>query len=197
MYIYFLPLTGTSTSPSNGSSTHISIPSETETVIPMPTHDGGIEHTAARFLPAWKWMSMAQQNRIILFPPQFYLLNLVSPFLSPSDGSNSRQTPPTEVLAEQRKRLMDYVNDPNTVPSWGERCISPSITLVTKNGQKSLLLLHSPGDELQGSGRSGDSERVVLVKFKKEGPRELEIRWKKDVLEEESEFREMIAKQRL
>ncbi len=38
-------------------------------------------------------------------------------------------------------------------------------------------------DEL-GYGSRGDLERVVLVKWSKEGPKELEVRGKREVLEE-------------
>ena len=50
--------------------------------------------------------------------------------------------------------------------------------------------LDKPGPELEGSGRRGEKERVVLVNFKKEGPRELEVLWRKDVFREEREEKE-------
>lgn len=56
---------------------------------------------------------------------------------------------------------------------------------MRKSDGRSVLALGKPGQELEWSGRSGDPERVVLVRFSKEGPRDVEVRWKKDVLEEE------------
>lgn len=55
---------------------------------------------------------------------------------------------------------------------------------MTKDG-RSVLGLDHPGPELERSGRGGDGERVVLVRFRKEGPRDVEVRFRKEVLEEE------------
>jgi len=49
-----------------------------------------------------------------------------------------------------------------------------------------VLGLDRPGPELEGQ-RKGESEHVVLVEFKKEGPRRVEVRKKKDVLAETRE----------
>ena len=51
------------------------------------------------------------------------------------------------------------------------------------DGRVALGLNH-PGFELDGSDRKGDEERVVLVNFKKDGPRDLDVAWRKDVLKE-------------
>lgn len=67
---------------------------------------------------------------------------------------------------------------------WGEKVMSPIGILMTKEG-RSVLGLEKPGPELNGSGRSGDEKRVVLVRFGKGGPRDVEVREKKSVLEEE------------
>lgn len=56
---------------------------------------------------------------------------------------------------------------------------------MRKSDGRSVLGLDKPGPELVGSGRGGDGERVVLVRFSKEGPRDVEVRWRKEVLEEE------------
>jgi len=55
-----------------------------------------------------------------------------------------------------------------------------------------VLALDKPGPELKDSGLVGEKERVVLVRFKKEGPREVEVRWRKDVLGEQREERSKI-----
>ncbi len=49
---------------------------------------------------------------------------------------------------------------------------------------KVVLALDKPGPEVEGTGLEGDGERVVLVKWSKEGPREVEVRWRREVLEE-------------
>jgi len=56
---------------------------------------------------------------------------------------------------------------------------------MRKSDGRSVLALDKSGLELEGSGRGGDSERVVLVKFSKEGPRDVEVRGRREVLEEE------------
>ena len=50
-----------------------------------------------------------------------------------------------------------------------------------------VLVLDYPGKEVaeQGLGRKGIMEWVITAKFKKEGPRSVEVRWRKDILEEE------------
>lgn len=75
-------------------------------------------------------------------------------------------------------------------PPWGQKCISPT-TMALPNGKgredgRVVLALDGPGPELEGR-RRGERERVVLVEFKKEGPRRVEVRWRKDVLVEERE----------
>ncbi len=173
MYLYFLPLP--SESPAHGS-----LPVQSEAIIPIPTSDGGIEHTAARFLPPSTWLSMARSGEIILFPPQFFLLHLLHPYLSPENVPNIVE--PQE-LARQREALLDFLQTGD--PPWGEKCMSPTGVMWKSGDGRAVLALDKPGPELEGSGRSGDSERVVLVKFNKEGPRELEVAWKKDVFKEE------------
>jgi 8-oxo-dGTP pyrophosphatase MutT (NUDIX family) len=132
MYIYFLPLNSvsptkkaalTGTPPGSG------VEEEDEIVIPNPTHDGGIEHTAARFLPPNKWIDLARQNRIILFPPQFFLTLLLAPYLSASVTSPSSPTPSTSELAIEREKFMDFLHKPRTYNgqpevSFAEACIS-------------------------------------------------------------------------
>lgn len=55
---------------------------------------------------------------------------------------------------------------------------------MTKDG-RSVLGLDYPGPELEGTGRGGDKERVVVVRFGKEGPRDVEVRERAEVLGEE------------
>lgn len=67
--------------------------------------------------------------------------------------------------------------------AWGEKVMSPIGLSMTADG-RSVLGLDKPGVELEGSERRGDERRVVLVRFVKEGPREVEVRERREVLEE-------------
>jgi hypothetical protein len=172
MYIYFLPLTQTSAQ-------NI----KSEAVIPVPTSDGGLEHTAALFAPCKFWLDQATKNDIILFPPQYYLMYLLSSFLLPS------ATPlPIEELQKQRDGVIEFLNGDGDGKGvkWADKVMSPVGLLMRKSDGRSVLALDKPGPELKDSGRRGDEKRVVLVKFSKEGPRNVEVRLRKDVLDEEN-----------
>ncbi|KAK4998473.1 hypothetical protein LTR16_007043, partial [Cryomyces antarcticus] len=180
MYLYFLPLSSpNSLGPLSGTAT--------EAVIPTPTPDGGIEHTAARFLPPSAWLNMANKGEIILFPPQYFLLHLISPFLSPENLPNVIDH---DELQRQRQALMEFSK--TSSPPWGEKCISPLAVMKRKGDGRVVLGLDRPGLELENSDRKGDSERVVLVNFNKEGPRNVEVRLKKEVFEEERAAKEKL-----
>ena len=192
MYLYFLPVASTSShadSPSIGS---LASSTSTEAMIPTPTPDGGIEHTAARFLPPSSWLDMANRNEIILFPPQYFLLHLIAPFLSPANAPTPME--PAE-LSRQRGALLEFVRNGGGEVPWTDKVISPHAILVTKQGSygdgRVLLGLDKPGPELKGTERKGDTERAVYVDFRKEGPRRVEVRLKKDALEDEKEKRKL------
>jgi len=68
--------------------------------------------------------------------------------------------------------------------------MSPIGLLMRKSDGRSVLALDKPGPELKGSGRGGDEGRVVLVRFRKEGPRDVEVRGRGEVLAEEREVGE-------
>ncbi|MCJ1281015.1 hypothetical protein MMC26_000333 [Xylographa opegraphella] len=175
MYIYFLPLRD---APSDTSTTALF--TDSEAMIANPTSDGGIEHTTARFLPPSKWLDMSRAGEISLFPPQFFLLHLLAPFLSPVHGG---ENPSTDELAQQRRRVVDFVTSGD--PPWTEKCMSPTGLMWKKGDGRAVLGLSKPGLELEGSGRRGDEERVVLVEFGKGGPRRVEVAWRADVFREE------------
>lgn len=176
MYLYLLPLTESSSSSST--------PSE----ILVPTPDGGVEHTAATFAPAETFLARAAAGEIILFPPQAFLLTLVSRFLNPTFSSSH---------ATQREKLLEFIHAVPTADtprgkehgvssiSWGDKCISPHNLFIRQGDGRVVLGLDKPGPELKGSDRGGDWERVVLVRFAKGGPSEVEVRMREDVLEEE------------
>ncbi|TGO24733.1 hypothetical protein BPAE_0096g00390 [Botrytis paeoniae] len=194
MYIYFLPL---STSSSPSTSTEVgneSVPTNQETekqkeTHTIPTHDGGIEHTAAEFAYCSTWLEKARKGEIILFPPQFYLMELLSQFLLPA-GTDANSAFSTEELSAQRNQVLQFLQGDGGDASgifWGEKVMSPlSLGIKRKNGDGRVILgLDGQGPELEGMGRKGDGKRVVLVRFGKEGPREVEVRERREILEEE------------
>ncbi|KAF2119748.1 hypothetical protein BDV96DRAFT_596432 [Lophiotrema nucula] len=204
MYIYFLPLGSTSPTKSHSRGTPPSsgLSEEDEIVIPNPTHDGGIEHTAARFLPPNKWIDLARQNRIILFPPQFFLTLMLAPYLSPTVTSPSSPIPSSSELQAERDALVNFLNAPRTSAnepevSFAEAVISPIVLGKGEYGEKdqdgvgtgvdkhtAVLVLDYPGKEVekQGQGRRGLREWVVTTRFKGEGPRDVDVRKRDDIL---------------
>lgn len=150
--------------------------------IPIPTSDGGVEVTEAQFLPAAEWLQRAQKGEIILFPPQFLLLHLASSFLDrePRSGLTSKE------MQNRRAALIDFVHSGS--PAWSDKYISPKMLKVSKDG-RAVLALDDAGPELKGSGKQGESERVVLVRFTKGSAREVKVVWKKDAMLEGKEDR--------
>ena len=108
---------------------------------------------------------------------------------------NPSSLPPplsTEELQKQRDAVLEFIKgdgDGHGVP-WAEKVMSPLGLLFRKSDGRSALALDKPGSELMATGRSGDHERVVLVRFSKEGPRDVEVRLRKEVLAEEKAFSE-------
>lgn len=165
MYLYMLPLDTANTNSE----------SQTQTVVQTPTHDGGVEHTAALFDSASTWLAKASAGEIILYPPQFYLLTLISRFLA----RGTKQLT-TSDYSEQRDKLLSFLRRTPTssvkhftsdIP-WAEKVMSPEVVSFAKTGSygngRVILGLAKPGRELMDSGRGGDVERVVLVDFRKE-----------------------------
>ncbi|KAL3425395.1 NUDIX domain-containing protein [Phlyctema vagabunda] len=170
MYIYFLPLQQESLS---------GVPLHSETQIPVPTSDGGIEHTAAVFASCAHWLRLARQNEIVLFPPQFYLMHLLSAFLTPLSSPSSNE------LQRQRDAVLGFLErDDGSGVSWREKVMSPTAIAGKSRDGRAILGLDKPGPELKGSTRAGDPARVVLVNFGKQGPRDVEVRYKDEVLRE-------------
>ena len=174
MYLYFLP-------------TNSSLSSKTEKAqMHIPTPDGGVEHTAARFLYPQEWIDLALSGEIILFPPQFFLLSLIAPFLAaPSSNDDALDT---KTLGYQRERLKRFVAEDGD-PPWGQKCISPNP--IKKSGNYLITGLEGAGPELQGTGRKGDSMRVLRVELARDmergrrRPQPQEVAWRKDVFGEE------------
>lgn len=178
MYLYTLPITRNS------------LPQEMH----IPTADGGVEHTAALFAPPQAFLARQAAGEIILFPPQAFLLTLLTRFLT---GASASLEEGAMHFVAQRKKLLSFIR---RVPaadtakgkehatariSWGDKCISPHTLLMRESDNRVVLGLDKPGPELKDSGRGGDWERVVLVKFGKGGPTQVEVRQREEVLEEE------------
>ena len=183
MYLYFLP-TMQSTSLTESSRDN----EEEEVKIPLPTTDGGLEHTTARFLPASVWLRLAQEGRIIMFPPQFFLLHQVAQHFDnlsnpTAYGSIPRDSLSREKLESRRQSLRDFVKTGQ--PAWTEKVISPIVKPAygkTRDDTRSVLSLENPGPELKGSDREGEKQEVVLVNFRKEGPRHLAVISRREAL---------------
>lgn len=176
MYLYFLPL------PLESEKSLLDeIPAEGEREeIQVPTSDGGIEVTEARFLPASEWLRMAQQGEVMLFPPQFLLLHLVSQFLDKEPRAGASM----DDLKNRRTQLVEFAH--SSTPPWTEKCISPKM-LKMASDNRTVLALDHPGPELKDSDKRGESDRVVLVRFSQGAARQLEVRWKKEVLSTDGE----------
>ncbi|KAF7588903.1 hypothetical protein BBP40_005018 [Aspergillus hancockii] len=176
MYLYFLPLPLESEKSLLGE-----IPAEGEREeIQIPTNDGGLEITEARFLPASEWLRMASSGEVMMFPPQYLLLHLVSQFLD----QEPRVPDSVDELKRRRAELVNFVHSGS--PPWTDKCISPKMLKISSDGRTVLALDH-PGPELKDSDRHGEPDRVVLVQFKKGTAQQVEVRWKKDIFSEDKE----------
>ncbi len=171
MYLYFLPISQSGTN--NGSSNIGPLPTTTEAVIPPPTHDGGLEHTAARFLSPREWLDLAKAEEIILYPPQYTLLYLISQFLDPTVPNALSP----EILEQQRKQLKEFIRGGD--PTWAEACICPVFSGRIADG-RAILSLYSPPPELKGTDRRGPKDYVVLVRATKAGFLALDVVLRKD-----------------
>lgn len=58
--------------------------------------------------------------------------------------------------------------------------------MFRKRDGRAVLALDKSGPEVEMLDRKGDDERVVLVKFSKEGPRQVEIMLRKDAMKEQA-----------
>ncbi|KAI0457445.1 hypothetical protein F5B21DRAFT_464469 [Xylaria acuta] len=192
MYVYMLPLE-TSSDPVLSAAQH-------EALIPTP--DGGAEITTAHFDDASTWLEKQRRGEVILFPPQHFLLHLLSQFLTGASPATATSLGPSETRAyysAQREKLRAFlhavptathpkaVKHPTSQIPWADKVISPVTLGLRHDDRRSILVLDKPGLELKGSGRGGDWERVVLVKFGKGGPRNVEVRGREEVLAEERE----------
>jgi len=173
MYLYFLPLS-VPTNYKESKKTIGTLPIDGETVIPTPTHDGGLEHTAARFLAPESWIQQAQSGSIILYPPQFFLLSMIAQFLKPTWDAYS-----TIELERQRRELQTFVRGGD--PPWKDVCISPVMIGGALKDGRNMLTLEYAGDEVNDQNRRGNKEYVVLMGTKAGSPSKVEVRKKGDI----------------
>jgi len=168
MYLYFLPLDDDTT--------------------PPPSHDGGIEHTEALFDIVPAWIQKASRGDVVMYEPQAYLINVVGQFL---DGKS-------DDYQAQRDALRQFATSPPTGPNgapsrgpashiaWSEKVMCPYVARADSTG-RAVLSIESPGPDLAESGRGGDYDRVVIVRSWDSMPREVEVKWRKDVLKVEGQ----------
>lgn len=146
------------------------------------------ENTAADWRRATEWLTLSRRGDIILFPPQFLLLSLISQHLDRPEEGDATPVPTAEIEA-RRDALRRFVETEGT-PPWRDKYISPLSLLgggrTTRDG-RTVLALDQPGLELEGSGLRGEDERVIFVRFRKEGPRKVDVGWRADV---EADMRE-------
>lgn len=172
MYLCFLPL---EKEPGSDFVEDVVLTGEHEVQIPTP--DGGIEIAEARFLPAKEWLRLAKIGEIIMFPPQVLLLTIIAQFLDNSSELGFGAPVPKTELSRRRAALLKFVH--SGTPPWTQKYISPRSAGRIPDGRQ-IFLLDYAGPELEGSGKQGEPDRVVLARFTKEGPREVAIHWRKD-----------------
>ncbi|KAK0732462.1 hypothetical protein B0T21DRAFT_384747 [Apiosordaria backusii] len=165
MYLYFLPISSVSSFSEEPSKIHT----------PTPEGEQEKEHTSAEWEYPLTWLSKAQSGEIMLYPPQFYLLNLLSPFLN---GSNND-------YAAQRAGLTEFLNKVPTSMggydsfqgkfkprvanthqiAWADKVISPSVMFAPGQVYKeeTVLSLEWPGAELGGKGGITGPRGVKIV----------------------------------
>lgn len=204
MYLFLMPLSSSPSSlPSSSSSSGDGSKEALVDVHQTPTPDGGLEHTAAAFAAPREWLRRQEAGEIVLFPPQCFLLTMVArAFEGAGAGADH---------AAQRRALLDFVTrvppalqelesgagdgkekkqkktHPTALIPWTEKVMSPEVLFVRRSDGRLVLGIDKPAAELRGTGRGGDFERVVLAKFGKAGPTDVEVRNREDVLKEEKE----------
>lgn len=120
----------------------------------LPSDDGGIEVLSTRFIKPYAALEAAKKGEIVFFPPQFYLISILLPFLEESTGLGDH------VTKLRRRQLVRFAEG-----GFGQMTIEPYI-----------LKKLSGGRVIMGLGPDGDRENVVIVQLAKKGePRGLEL----------------------
>lgn len=119
-----------------------------------PTADGGIEALSTTFLAPSAALAAAARNELVLFPPQFYLLSMLLPYL-PADADAA------DAASElRRRRLVRFARE-----GFGALVMEPA-----------PLRRLGGGRVVMGLGARGDRERAVVVELAARGePRGLRI----------------------
>lgn len=126
----------------------------------LPTDDGGIEILSTRFITPNAALEAAKKAEIVFFPPQFYLISKLLPFLGESTGLEDH------VAKLGRKQLVRFAEG-----EFGQMTIEP-------HPLKKL----SDGRMIMGLGPNGDQESVVVIQLAKKGePRGLDLLKMSDV----------------
>lgn len=126
----------------------------------LPTGDGGIEILSTRFMAPHVALDAAKRQEIVLFPPQFYLISALLPFLEQSTGLEDH------VAKLRRRKLVRFAEG-----EFGQMTVEPHV-----------LKKLSDGRVVMGLGPNGDQENVVIAQVAKKGePRGLELLKKHDV----------------
>ncbi|KAK3986060.1 nucleoside diphosphate-linked moiety X motif 19, mitochondrial [Cladorrhinum sp. PSN332] len=160
MYVYMMPFEAEAAGTVEGG-----------TVV-VPTHDGGLEHTELAFNDVGVWLEQAKKGEVTLYPPQFYILSVLEPFFAGGKGT----------VNEQRERFLEFVDRVPTAEGgketemipWKDKAMSPTVVGRKEDGRL-IMGLDKPGPELEGTGRGGDGQRRIVVRFGKEGPSEVSI----------------------
>ena len=175
MYLYFLPRTASAFN-EVGVQNERTLAQASDFI---PSSDGNVENAAATFASPRRWLDLCRSYEIILPPPQFLLLHLIAQILD-DQGLESK---------ERIQRLKEFVlsTPENRSLPWSKRSISPYVlTLQPREDGRVVMGLDKPGPEIEELGKAlpdGEVERVLLVKFAKDGPRDLEIQWRRDFTE--------------
>lgn len=209
MYLGFMPLSSSS-SFSSSSSAPVSATGAAAVVDvhQTPTSDGGIEHTAATFAPAAEWLAQQRRGEIFLFPPQCFLLTMVARVFAsvPTDAGYEAQRAALLQFVQSGTQVSSsssssgggggFASSSSSSSSikrsqataaipWTDKVMSPEVLFRRESDGRLVLGVDKPGFELKGSGRGGDFERVVLVNFTKEGPRDVEVRDREEIMNEQ------------
>ncbi len=173
--------------------------SNQETLIPAPPHDGGLERMRpAAFDDASSVAGQVPSGRdpplSASAVPDVARLRLHDGNTSSDGGSPSAAklspagglvaVPQTDAHLARRSGY-EGKEAPYRQHPWAEKVMSPTMLFMRSNDQRVVLGLDRPGLELQGTSRGGDFDRVVLVKFRKDGPQGVELRWRDEVVAEE------------
>jgi hypothetical protein len=125
-----------------------------------------------------------------MFPPQFLLLYLASEILDRDVVEGGDED------AKQVARKQDELRNKVESEGWTEKFISPIGLQFGREDGRTVLALDKPGPELKGSGLQGDDQYVVLVKFRKEGPRQVDVALRRDVLKDERKLKSQKQQER-